>query len=258
MKLCRIFDICMCRKKWTKKNTSAHAGVLISNGQCSLRRAYRPLPLPELLPPPEVPVPLVPVLPPLLPEPMEPLLPLLPEPIDPLLPLDPLVPLLPLEPLPLMPLEPLLPEPLPLEPPVPLLPLEPPLDPPELPPLPLMPELPLLLLPLPLMPELPLPLLPLVPLLPDEELCFFDFFEDLPELLLLPLPLPVSWPLAWVPLELLWVLDPEDCACATGAPAIAANTEAPITAFNKLFIVDLLKGWIAVGAVTVAPIFSAL
>ena len=180
-----------------------------------------------LVPPDEVPVPLVPV--PLVPVPLVPVPPFIPlEPLLPLMPPEPLVPLLP--PVPLLPLDPPLLLPEPLEPelpePEPLAPLEPPLEP-----LPLMPELP---------PD-PLALLPRLPLLPDEALCFFDFFEDLWEPVLL-LPLPVSWLVAWVPVALVWLLLlPDDWACAPGAPAIAASTEAPITALSSLFIVDLLR-----------------
>ena len=107
--------------------------------------------------------------------------------------------------------------------------------------------LPLLLIPLLLLPLPLLPLLPLVPLLPIALLClrFFD----------LPIVLWAFgfWVSAWVPVALLWLLVLDDCACATGAPAIAASTETPSNAFTRWFIVDLLIGWIAVGAVCPLP-----
>jgi corin len=102
--------------------------------------------------------------------------------------------------------------------------------------------LPLLLIPLLLLPVLPL--LPLVPLLPIALLCLRFF--DLPILLWAF----GFWVSAWVPVALLWLLVLDDCACATGAPPIAASTETPSNAFTKWFIVDLLIGWIAVGPVS--------
>ena len=131
----------------------------------------------------------------------------------------PLVPVLLVPVLPLVPV-PLLPEP--LRPPVLLLPL-------------------LFMLPLLLIPLL---LLPLVPLLPIALLCLRFF--DLP-ILLWAFGFGVS---AWVPVALLWLLVLDDCACAMGAPAIAASTETPSKAFTRWFIVDLLIGWIAVVAVS--------